>query len=50
MEAGKRARKGRPRLRWRECVDRDLRDLGVNPDDALDRSRWKELTGKADPT
>ncbi|XP_064079453.1 uncharacterized protein LOC135196535 [Macrobrachium nipponense] len=34
---------GRPKLRWIDCVKRDMRELGLNEEDALDRKRWKNV-------
>ena len=39
--AGKRPR-GRPRARWMDRVQRDMQDLRIAPEDALDRDFWKK--------
>ena len=43
--------RGRPRLRWREVVERDMKDRGMVVEDAFDRQKWRMLSwGKpADP-
>lgn len=46
---GKR-KKGRPKLRWLDCVSSDLKDIGATEDDAKDKKRWKKLvSAKATP-
>ena len=46
---GKRSR-GRQRLRWRDKVGRDMRDIGAAEGAWNDRARWKRLCRAADPT
>ncbi|XP_064087499.1 uncharacterized protein LOC135202174 [Macrobrachium nipponense] len=36
-------RLGRPKLRWIDCVKRNMRELGLSEEDALDRGRWKSV-------
>ena len=43
MEIPGRRRPGRPRLRWIDCVRRDMGGLGLSEDDALDRRKWREV-------
>ena len=41
MEPPGRRRRGRPKLRWLDCVRRDSNELGIDQDLALNRSAWK---------
>ena len=34
-------RRGRPKTRWRDCVRRDMVEIGLEREDALDRNNWK---------
>ena len=48
-EQGRR-RRGRPRLRWEDCVKRDVRKAGEEEDwkkKTRDRGRWKRLSDEA---
>lgn len=38
---------GRPKLRWKDQVRRDLRKLGRNEDQAQDREGWRQCVGEA---
>jgi len=41
-EAGPRPR-GRPKMTWREVVEKDCQARTLNKEDAIDRSRWRKL-------
>jgi len=43
---GKR-RRGRPKLRWLDCVASDMKDIGATEEDAKDRQRWKKFVSAA---
>ena len=45
-----RRRRRRPRKRWIDCIRKDLKDLRLDPEDALDRSFWRARIRAADPT
>ena len=48
-EQGRR-RRGRPRLRWEDCVKRDVRRAGEEEDwkkKKRDKGRWKRLSAEA---
>ena len=51
-EEGGRRRRGRPKLRWKDCVKRDLERAGTNDQEwktiAEDRGRWRALTRKVE--
>ena len=51
-EEGGRRRRGRPKLRWQDCVKRDLERAGTNGQEwktiAEDRGRWRALTLKVE--
>ncbi|XP_063587718.1 uncharacterized protein LOC134764971 [Penaeus indicus] len=36
-----RRRAGRPRMRWKDCVSRDMREAGLNREMAQDRNKWR---------
>ena len=38
-----RRRRGRPRTRWEDCVNRDMAELGLTPNQAQDRLLWRRL-------
>lgn len=42
--------RGRPRRRWLEVIEDDMKACRVRPRDAQDREKWKCKTRKADPT
>ena len=46
---GRRPR-GRPRGRWRDLVNRDMRELRVVPEDADDRNLWRRRITTVPPT
>ena len=45
---GKRGR-GRPKRRYRDTIREDIREAGVEKEDALDRVRWRAMTRCGDP-
>ena len=49
MEVQGRRGRGRPRRRWMDSVNEDLREKGLTGDEVHDRSRWKRLTRNVDP-
>ena len=42
---GKR-KQGRPRMKWREQVEENMRRIGLRKEDAADRCRWREGVGR----
>ena len=38
--AGSRGR-GRPRMTWRARLDEDMKDMGLRPEMAMDREKWR---------
>ena len=50
MEVPGTRRRGRPRMRWRDSVNRDMREKEVNEDIVQDRRRWRRLITNSDPT
>ena len=50
MEIPGRRPRGRPRGRWRDLVDRDMRELRVVPEEADDRNFWRRRIRTADPS
>ena len=51
-EGDRRRRRGRPKLRWKDCVKRDLERAGTNcqvwKTTAEDRGQWRTLTMKVE--
>ena len=50
FETGGRRRRGRPRLRWEDCVKRDVKKAGEEEDwkkKTRDRGGWKSLSDEA---
>jgi hypothetical protein len=43
-------RRGRPKKRWMDCVNDDMRIKGVSMEMTSDRRKWKKKTCCADPT
>ncbi|CAG9559617.1 unnamed protein product [Danaus chrysippus] len=41
--------RGRPKRRWLDVVQDDMRANGLHKKDAEDRAKWRTLSGKADP-
>ena len=41
---------GRPKIRWMETVEKDIRRLGLQKEMVLQRSFWKSVVRAADPT
>ena len=42
-------KRGRPKLRWTDCIKEDLREAEVDVTVAADRAKWRKLTHHADP-
>lgn len=42
--------RGRPKLRWQDKINADLRSLGLREEDTSDRQTWKSKIRRADPT
>ena len=38
-----RGRRGRPRQRWMDCVNRDIRAIGTTKDEIHDRTDWRRI-------
>ncbi|GFR67730.1 hypothetical protein ElyMa_002006900 [Elysia marginata] len=49
MEVPGRRPRGRPRWRWRDLVDRDMRELRVVPEDADNGDFWRQWIRTATP-
>ena len=49
MEVEGRRRRGRPRIRWRDCVAADGREKNLDLQVARDRLRWRRLIKNSDP-
>ena len=42
-------KRGKPKLRWTDCIKKDLREARVDATVAADRAKWRKLTHHADP-
>ena len=42
-------RRRRPKRRWQDCVDDDLRVIARKEEDALDRTEWRRIIRTGDP-
>ena len=49
MEVDGTRRRGRPRIRWRDCVRDDMRERGLQDEMAHDRSSWRRLIRNGNP-
>ena len=49
MEVEGKRRRGRPKRRWRNCVNDDMESLGITIALALDRTAWKANLHKERP-
>ena len=41
---------GRPKLRWKDCIKKDLSEAKADATAAIDREKWRKLIHYADPT
>ena len=41
--------RGRQPMNWGETIEKDLKEKGLQPQDALDRKLWKALIREPDP-
>ena len=42
MEADEKRKQGRPKMKWREQVEGNIRRIGLRKEDAADRCSWRE--------
>ena len=42
-----RRKRGRPKQRWMDCVNRDMRAIGTTKDEVHDRTGWKRIVSAA---
>ena len=49
MEVQGTRKRGRPKMRWRDAVNRDMREKNVSERMAQDRRRWRRLIANSDP-
>ena len=49
MEVPGRRKRGRPRKRWKDTLNEDMRDKNLQREDTQDRSRWRRLIRNSDP-
>ena len=49
LEVEGRRPRGRPRKRWKTCVEGDMRELGVREEDVEDREHWRRLIARLTP-
>ena len=48
MQVGRRDR-GRPRGRWEDCVQQDMKERGLSECDAWDKGEWRRKVRTGDP-
>ena len=41
MEIPGRRRRGRPKMKWMDRVESDMKELELDVEDAMDRTRWR---------
>jgi hypothetical protein len=49
MEVRGRKGRGRPKKRWKDCVNEDLGEKNSSGHEVHNRAAWKRLTRNADP-
>ena len=49
LEVEGRRRRGRPRTRWKDCIDKDLSEKGVSGEEVNNCKEWKRLVRNSDP-
>ena len=49
MELPGRRKRRRPRRRWIDCVDEDMRKTGLSKEDVQDRRKWRSYNRCGDP-
>ena len=49
MEVPGKRRRGRPRKRWKDTLNEDMRKKDVQVNDTQDRNRWRRLIRNSDP-
>ena len=50
MDVEEGRRKGRPKRRWMESVNVNLREIGLSGDETQNRAAWRKLARNIDPT
>lgn len=38
---------GRPKARWKDQIQKDMRRMGLSEEDAGDREKWRQAVGEA---
>ena len=49
MEVPERRKRSKPRKRWKDTLNEDMREKDVQVNDTKDRSRWRRLIRNSDP-
>ena len=47
MVPSERRKRGRPKQRWMDCVNRDMRAIGMTKDEVHDRTGWRRIVSAA---
>ncbi|KIH65377.1 hypothetical protein ANCDUO_04303 [Ancylostoma duodenale] len=50
LDVGGKRPKGRPKQRWMDTLHADLKAAGIHPDQAHDRTKWRQVIGRAPPS
>ena len=49
LEVRGRRKRGRPKRRWKDCIEEDMRSKGVDVRMTHNRGKWRRLTKNSDP-
>lgn len=49
LDVGGQRPRGRPKQRWQDTINADMKTSNLHPRDALDRAKWRVLIQRADP-
>ena len=49
MEVPGKRRRGRPKKRWKDTLNEDMREKDIQVNDTQDRCRWRRLIRNSDP-
>ena len=50
MKVQRRRKRGRPKRRWLERVNYDIKEKGLSADDVYDHATWRRMLSYIDPT
>ena len=50
MKVQRRRKRGRPKRRWLDKVNDDIKEKGLSADNVYDRATWRRMSSYIDPT